>query len=103
MAKSSSHFIKPRVSTGLNLFQNKLRLYGYDTVSTKDSVLVIGGATNGTPYQISIVAEYKDGSWGNIGNLARNRHNHKAIRSGSNIMILGGREYTPGIPNTSVL
>ena len=61
-------------------------------VSTDDSVLVIGGATVGYPYELSIVAEYKDQRWSNIGNLARPRHNHRAIKFGSNIMILGGNE-----------
>ena len=61
-------------------------------MSTDDGVLVIGGAIGGTPYETSIVAEYKDGSWSSIGNLARVRRYHKAIKSGSDIMILGGKE-----------
>ena len=78
------------------------RIYGYDTVSTDDGVLVIGGATDGSPYQISTVAEYKDGSWRNIGNLARNRFYHKSIKLGSNIMILGGTEYNPGVARSNM-
>ena len=70
--------------------QFNFRISGYDTVSTDDAVLVIGGTTNGTPFELSIVAEYKDQRWSNIGNLARARTNHRAIKFGSNIMILGG-------------
>ena len=56
---------------------------------------MIGGAIAGNPYETSIVAEYKDGSWSSIGNLARVRRYHRAIKSGSDIMILGGTERGP--------
>ena len=75
------------------------RIQDYDTVSTDDSVLIIGGATGGSgtiAYELSVVAEYKDGSWSNIGNLARPRHNFRATKFGSKIMILGGNENNTG-------
>lgn len=69
-----------------------LRIRSYATISTDDSVLVIGGEQGaGYSYTFSsVVAEYKDGSWNNIGNLARPTAHHRAMRSGSNILILGG-------------
>ena len=57
-------------------------------VSTDDAVLVIGGNYGGG--FSSIVAEYKDGSWNHIGNLGRPTAHHRAMRSGSDILILGG-------------
>ena len=39
---------------------------------------------------ISTIAEYKYGSWKNIGNLAQARKFHGAITSGSITMIVGG-------------
>ena len=62
----------------------------YATVSTSDSVLIIGGFTAGSPDYTSTIAEYKDGNWKNIGNLAQARHAHGAITSGSIIMVVGG-------------
>ena len=57
-------------------------------VSTDDAVLVIGGYHSDFS---SVVAEYKDGRWNNIGNLARPTAGHsRAMRSGSNILIVGG-------------
>ena len=56
-------------------------------VSTDDAVLVIGGYHSDFS---SVVAEYKDGSWKNIANLGRPTAQHRAMISGSNIMILGG-------------
>ena len=38
------------------------------------------------------IAEYRDGSWSNIGNLLRKRGYHSAIKSGSDIMVIGGME-----------
>ena len=52
--------------------------------------MIIGGNTSGIPEIISTVAEYKNGSWKNIGNLAQARDGHGAITSGSVTMIVGG-------------
>ena len=66
------------------------RIIFYATASTSDSVLIIGGQTDSSPYTTSTIAEYKDGSWKNVGNLAQARHAHGAITSGSITMVVGG-------------
>ena len=62
----------------------------YASASTSDSVLIIGGFTAGSPDYTSTIAEYKDGNWKNVGNLAQARHAHGAITSGSITMVVGG-------------
>ena len=42
-------------------------------------------------YPSSTIAEYKDGNWKNIGNLAQARAGHGAITSGSVTMVAGGQ------------
>ena len=73
------------------------RIGFYATASTDESVLIIGGFTgyggNGSPNIISTIAEYKNGSWKNIGNLAQARYVHGAITSGSVTMIVDGSTY----------
>ena len=66
----------------------------YASASTSDSVLIIGGFTAGSPDYTSTIAEYKDGNWKNVGNLAQARRCHGAITSGSITMVVGG------IPNS---
>ena len=70
------------------------RITNYATTSTEESVLIIGGITNGSPGTngriISTIAEYKNGSWKNVGNLAQARDSHSAITLGSVTMIVGG-------------
>ena len=71
-----------------------LRIAFYATASTDESVFIIGGHTGGWSSgwgRSSIIAEYKDGSWTNIGNLAQGRHAHGAITSGSITMVVGGQ------------
>ena len=62
----------------------------YAAASTSDSVLIIGGFTAGSPAYTSTIAEYKDGNWKKVGNLAQARNNHGAITSGSITMVVGG-------------
>ena len=66
------------------------RISIYATASTDESVLIIGGYTGGSPRYSSTIAEYKDGNWKNIGNLAQARAGHGAITSGSVTMVAGG-------------
>ena len=66
------------------------RISAYATASTDESVLIIGGYTGGSPSRISTIAEYKDGNWKNVGNLAQARYGHGAITSGSVTMVAGG-------------
>ena len=54
----------------------------YASASTSDNVLIIGGFTAGSPDYTSTIAEYKDGNWKNVGNLAQARYGHGAITSG---------------------
>ena len=68
----------------------------YATTSNKDSVYIIGGfdgASSGDIYT-DIIAQYKDGVWFNLGNLAQRKHAHGAITfthfSESITMIIGG-------------
>ena len=42
------------------------------------------------PTYTSTIAEYKDGNWKNVGNLAQARYGHGAITSGSITMVVGG-------------
>ena len=53
-------------------------------------MLIIGGYTAGSPMYSSTIAEYKDGNWKNVGNLAQARYGHGAITSGSITMVVGG-------------
>ena len=66
------------------------RISHYATASTSESVLIIGGYTSGSPSFSSTIAEYKNGSWKNVGNLAKARYSHGAITSGSVTMVVGG-------------
>ena len=66
------------------------RISFYATASTSESVLIIGGYTGGSPSRTSTIAEYKDGSWKNVGSLAQARSCHGAITSESVTMVVGG-------------
>ena len=57
-------------------------------------MLIIGGYTAGSPMFSSTIAEYKDGNWKNVGNLAQAQHAHGAITSGSITMVVGGYPYS---------
>ena len=72
-----------------------LRISYYATSSTESSVYIIGGFTN-SPYNIPIIAQYKNDEWYNVGNLKQTRHGHGAITSGSLTMVIGG--YNPDGP-----
>ena len=70
---------------------NILRIIQYATVSTDESVLIVGGFTvTRRPDRTTIIAEYKDGIWSNIGTFSQHRDTHGAINTGSVIMIAGG-------------
>ena len=66
------------------------RISRYAVASTDESVYIIGGYTAVSPSYTSTIAEYKDGDWKNVGNLAQGRHRHGAITSGSITMVVGG-------------
>ena len=54
-------------------------------------MLIIGGFTSGSPNSISTIAEYKDGNWNEVGNMAGGRYSHGSITSRSTTMIVGGQ------------
>ena len=66
----------------------------YSTAKTDESVFIIGGYNGypprGTPDRRRTVAEYKDGSWRNVGKTIDNRYSQKSITLGSTVMIFGG-------------
>ena len=66
----------------------------YATTSNEDSVYIIGGFDGPSDYT-DVIAQYKDGAWFNLGNLAQRKHAHGAITfthfSESITMIIGGR------------
>ena len=78
-------------------YQIYFSIADYSTASTDESVLIIGGLTyRGSPPTISVIAEYKNRSWTNIGNLAQPRYGHGSITSGSVTMVVGGWAYNSG-------
>ena len=67
------------------------RIARYATVKTDESVLIIGGYTaDGSPDRTTIIAEYRNDVWSNIGNFVQLRDTHGAVILGSTIMIVGG-------------
>ena len=68
-----------------------LRISFYGTASTDESVLILGGRiSQKSPAFTTTIAEYKNGSWKNIGNLVQARQHHSSITSGSITMTVGG-------------
>ena len=51
---------------------------------------IIGGNNGDVPATSSVIAEYKNDEWFNIGNLQQARSSHGAITSGSWTMVIGG-------------
>ena len=69
------------------------RIAIYASTSTEESVYIIGGwngESDGETDKSSVIAEYKNDKWFNIGNLQQARYSHGAITSGSWTMIIGG-------------
>ena len=50
------------------------RLYAYSTASTSEAAYIIGGY-----WTEGIIAEYKDGTWRQMGKLAKRRSHHLSI------------------------
>ena len=57
-------------------------------------------SVNGSPSYTSTIAEYKDGNWKNVGNLAQARCCYSAITSGSITMVVGGMMESPSSNNS---
>ncbi len=61
--------------------------------STSEAIFIIGGRTSYSTDSTTI-AEYRDGSWSNVGDLKQNRLMHSSIVMGSKIMTVGGWTYS---------
>ena len=58
----------------------------YSTASTSEAAYIIGGW-----YTEDIIAEFRDGSWRQMGTLAKGRSNaHGSITLNGEIMVIGG-------------
>ena len=68
------------------------RIYWYSTTSTDESVFIIGGTSGDYPstVELSTIAEYKDGKWRKIGNMAHGRRRSISYIFGSSMKIIGG-------------
>ena len=66
----------------------------YETASIGESLYIIGGFQNGGSdsrlWRSSTIAQYKNGIWTNVGNLAEIRSHSGVMTLGSTIMIIGG-------------
>ena len=75
----------------LNTWINKICLffsiYNSAVISFDDKVVLFGGYGNG---QVSTVAAFIGERWFKIGDLKQNRYQHNAIRSGTEVIIVGG-------------
>ena len=60
-------------------------MHGYSTASTSEAAYIIGGR-----YTMNIIAEFKDGSWRQMGTLKKGRYFHGSIKLGNDVMIIGG-------------
>ena len=84
---------KYRIDRFLNPVNIVFRIAKYATTSSEESVYIIGGyngESDGVSDVSSVIAEYKNDEWFNIGNLQQARSSHGAITSGSWTMVIGG-------------
>ena len=57
----------------------------YSTASTPDAAYIIGGY-----YQRTVVAEFKDDQWNQLGSLNKGRYAHGSLSVGDQTIIVGG-------------
>ena len=57
----------------------------YSTASTSEAAYIIGGY-----YTEDIIAEFRDGSWRQMGTLAKGREGHGSITLNDETMVIGG-------------
>ena len=93
---NGDRYVQQLIQRNFSNFLNQIhfRIAYYSTASTDESAFIIGGYTSVSPSIISIIAEYKNGSWKNVGNLVQARYGHGAITSGSTTMVVGGYPYS---------
>ena len=69
----------------------------YETVSIGESLYVLGGFQNGGNdsrlWRSSIIAQYKNEIWTNVGKLAESRTHSGVVTLGSTVMLIGGTRY----------
>ena len=65
------------------------RLYGFEVISRKSSVLIIGGVCDDSAS--SLIAKYTIDKWESVGNLQNSRGGHRAIANQDRIYVVGGR------------
>ena len=59
-------------------------MWGYSTVDTPTSVLIIGGRFH------KGITQFKEDKWSRLGNLHQRRYAHESIIIGRDIIIVGG-------------
>ena len=78
------------------------RIGWYSTTSTAESVFIIGGKStahrdltdkipSSSYFDVSTIAEYKNGKWRKIGDMVQARRSSIAYIFGSSMKIIGGR------------
>ena len=72
-------------------------IYAYSTASTSQAAYIIGGRFQ-YGYQ-DIIAEFKNGSWRQIGRLVKERGYHGSITLENIVMIIGGASYDQRLVN----
>ena len=78
----------------MTLKLNYFSIEGYSTTSTENAVFIIGGLCNG-----SNIAEYKNGKWTIVGELAKRRRSTWSITYGEQTMIIDPNDPTVEIWN----
>ena len=61
------------------------QIYAYSTASTSEAAYIISGL-----YTRKIIAQFKNGAWGQFGTLAKGRAWHGSISLGNDFIVIGG-------------
>merc|ERR1712150_66054 len=72
-------------------------IINYSTASTSEAAYIIGGF-----YTPNIIAEFRDGSWRQMGTLAKGRWRHGSITLNGEIMVIGGYTYRGAEAETEI-
>ena len=66
-------------------------IYYYSTAATDEAAYIIGGIQDkGSSGYSRTIAEFKNGLWRQLGDLAQGRHGHGSISVGQQTIIVGG-------------
>ena len=71
---------------------------GFATASYQNRVVYITGGTNSAGYTMNEVYMYDvwSNSISNVVAMNKPRKNHSSVTAGSNLVVIGGREYSAG-------